>query len=185
MTSLSHFTFMHWSRKWQPTPVFLPGESQGWQSLVGCRLWGCTESDTTEATWQQQQQHRVGKTAWRRERLHTSVVWPGAFHGLYSPWGHKELDRLIDFHFHRLYECSLCCFIESIMISSLYFYDQFLIQEIKYISGARINSLSPRPWSSTWPRRCATASCCASCCTTSPPAPSTSRTSTSGRRCPR
>ena len=142
VTSLSHFTFMHWSRKWQPTPVFLPGESQGWQSLVGCRLWGRTESDMTEATWQQQQQHRVGKTAWRRERLHTSVVWPGAFHGLYSPWGHKELDRLIDFHFHRLYECSLCCFIESIMILSLYFYDQFLIQEIKYISGARINSLS-------------------------------------------
>ena len=35
------FTFMHWRRKWQPTPVFLPGESQGW---------GRTESDTTEAT---------------------------------------------------------------------------------------------------------------------------------------
>ena len=31
------------------TPVFLPGESQGWESLVGCRLWGCVESDTTEA----------------------------------------------------------------------------------------------------------------------------------------
>ena len=44
------FTFMHWRRKWQPTPVFLPGESQGQKSLVGCRLWGCTESDTTEAT---------------------------------------------------------------------------------------------------------------------------------------
>ena len=41
-TSLSLFTFMHWRRKWQPTPVFLPGESQGWGSLVGCRLWGCT-----------------------------------------------------------------------------------------------------------------------------------------------
>ena len=47
------FTFMHWRRKWQPTPVFLPGESQGWQSLVGCHLWGRTESDTTEATQQQ------------------------------------------------------------------------------------------------------------------------------------
>ena len=43
-------TFMHWRRKWQPTPVFLPGESQGWGSLVGCRLWGRTKSDTTEAT---------------------------------------------------------------------------------------------------------------------------------------
>ena len=40
-TSLSLFTFMHWRRKWQPTPVFLPGESQGW---------GRTESDTTEVT---------------------------------------------------------------------------------------------------------------------------------------
>ena len=48
--SLSLFSFMHWRRKWQPTPVFLPGESQGWRSLVGCRLWGRTESATTEAT---------------------------------------------------------------------------------------------------------------------------------------
>ena len=49
---LSDFTFIfiHWRRKWQPTPVFLPGESQGWESLVGCRLWGRTESDTTEVT---------------------------------------------------------------------------------------------------------------------------------------
>ena len=49
-TSLSLFTFMHWRRKWQPTPVFLPGESQGQGSLVGWRLWGCTESDTPEVT---------------------------------------------------------------------------------------------------------------------------------------
>ena len=49
-----HFTFtfhfMHWRRKWQPTPVFLPGKSQGRRSLVGCHLWSRTESDTTEAT---------------------------------------------------------------------------------------------------------------------------------------
>ena len=49
-TSLSLFTFMHWRRKWQPTPVFLPGESKGRGSLVGCRPWGRTESDTTEVT---------------------------------------------------------------------------------------------------------------------------------------
>ena len=49
-TPLSLFTFLHWRRKWQPTPVFLPGESQGQGSLVGRRLWGRTESDTTEAT---------------------------------------------------------------------------------------------------------------------------------------
>ena len=49
-TSLSLFTFMHWRRQWHPTPVFLPGESQGRGSLVGCRLWGHTELDTTEVT---------------------------------------------------------------------------------------------------------------------------------------
>ena len=54
---LSLFTFMHWRRKWQPTPVFLPGEPQGWGSLVGFRWWGRTESDTTEVTQQQQQQY--------------------------------------------------------------------------------------------------------------------------------
>ena len=63
-TSLSLFTFMHWRRKWQPTPVFLPGESQGQGSLVGCRLWGHTESDTTQQQQQQQQgknQHNLGR----------------------------------------------------------------------------------------------------------------------------
>ena len=58
-TRLSDFTFtfpfMHWRRKWQPTPVFLPGESQGRGSLVGSRLWGHTESYTTGVTQQQQQ----------------------------------------------------------------------------------------------------------------------------------
>ena len=49
-TSFSLFTFIHWRREWQPTPVFWPGESQGQWSLVGCRLWGHTELDTTEAT---------------------------------------------------------------------------------------------------------------------------------------
>jgi len=51
---LSDFTFTFhfhdWRRKWQPTPVFLPGESQGRGSLLGCRLWGRTELDRTEVT---------------------------------------------------------------------------------------------------------------------------------------
>ena len=46
--SLSLFTCMHWRRKWQSTPVFLPGESQGRGSLVGCRLWCRTELGTTD-----------------------------------------------------------------------------------------------------------------------------------------
>ena len=49
-TSLSLFTFTHWRRKWQPAPFCLPGKSRGRGSLVGCCLWGHTESDTTEAT---------------------------------------------------------------------------------------------------------------------------------------
>ena len=49
----------NWRRKWQPTPVFLPGESQGQRSLAACHLWGCTELDTTEATQQQQGNNRL------------------------------------------------------------------------------------------------------------------------------
>ena len=73
-TSLSLFTFMHWRRKWQPTPVFLPGEFQGWWGLVGCRLWGRTESDTTEATQQQQQQHQIEGSCMGREQGTTEGV---------------------------------------------------------------------------------------------------------------
>ena len=39
-----------WRKAWQPTPVFLPGESHGQRSLVGCSPWGRKESDLTEAT---------------------------------------------------------------------------------------------------------------------------------------
>ena len=53
-TQLSNFTFtFHFhalEKEMEPTPVLLPGESQGWLSLVGCCLWGRTESDTTEVT---------------------------------------------------------------------------------------------------------------------------------------
>ena len=77
-TSLSLFTFLPWRRKWQPTPVFLPGESQGWGSLVGCCLWGFIELDTTEATQQQQpvflprkfneQRILAGYSLWRQQK---------------------------------------------------------------------------------------------------------------------
>ena len=58
-TEVTEHACMHWRRKWKPTPVFLPGESPGRRSLLGCRLWGCTESSTTEATWQKQQQQQA------------------------------------------------------------------------------------------------------------------------------
>ena len=115
VTLLSLFTFMRWRRKWQPTPVFLPGESQGQGSLVGCRLWGRTESDTTEVMQQQQglpwwlrriclQCGRpVGFDPWVRKipleegMLPTPVPLPGEVQAQrslagYSPRGHKELD---------------------------------------------------------------------------------------------
>ena len=65
-------------RKWQPAPVFLPGESQGRGSLVGCRLWGCTESDTTEETWQQQQQQCslfIMSSLWHHHRIWCQETW--------------------------------------------------------------------------------------------------------------
>ena len=50
-TSLSLLTFMHWRKKWQPTPVFLPGESHGLGfSPWWAAIYGVAESDTTEAT---------------------------------------------------------------------------------------------------------------------------------------
>ena len=84
-TSLSLFPFMHWRRKWQPTPVFLPGESQGRGSLVGCRLWGRTESDTTEATQQQQQQEEENGNPLQcscLENPRDSGAWWAAVHGV-------------------------------------------------------------------------------------------------------
>ena len=105
-----------WRRKWQPTPVFLPGESQGRGSLVGCRLWGRTESDTTQqqqqsmwgfpgGTWEEstcQYKRRkrlgfdpwIGRIPWTRKWPPTPVFLPGKFHGQRSlagcsPWSHR------------------------------------------------------------------------------------------------
>ena len=70
------FTFMHWRRKWQPTPVFLPGESQGRGSLVGCRLWSRTELGTTEATQQQQQHENYRKNEKFKIYIYISHQYP-------------------------------------------------------------------------------------------------------------
>ena len=100
------FTFMHWRRKWQPTSVFLPGESQGRGSLVGCHLWGRTESDTTEAT-QQQQQLVCGKgngTPLQYSCLENPMdrgAWQAAVHGVTKSWTRLS-DFTFTFHFHAL-----------------------------------------------------------------------------------
>ena len=62
-TSLSLFTFMHWRRKWQSTPVFLPGESQGWGRLLGCHLWGL---------------HRVGHD-WNDLAAAAAFIWENSW----------------------------------------------------------------------------------------------------------
>ena len=64
-----------WRRKWQPTPVFLPGESHGQRSLVGYSSWGREELDTTEQlthTWYELQ-HQTELTGWCHER-HTLAL---------------------------------------------------------------------------------------------------------------
>ena len=100
------FTFMPWRRKWQPTPVFLPGEFRGRESLAGYRPWGGKESDTTAET-QQQQQSQVGEgngTPLQYSCLENPMdggAWQVAVHGVT-----KSQTRLSDFtftfHFHAL-----------------------------------------------------------------------------------
>jgi len=77
-TSLSLFTFMHWRRKWQPTPAFLPGESQGRRSLLGCHLWGRAVrhdwSDLAAAAFQilrddaVEMLHSIGQQIWKTQQ---------------------------------------------------------------------------------------------------------------------
>ena len=110
-----------WSKKWQPTSVFLPGKFHGQRSLVGYSPWGCNKLDMTEQLSTQAhmpfygllrwlsgkesacqcRRHRlnpcVGKIPQRRKWQPTPVSVPEKFHGQkslagYSPWGHKELD---------------------------------------------------------------------------------------------
>ena len=84
-TSFSLFTFMHWRRKWQPTPVLLPGKSRGRRSLVGYSLWGHKESDTT------QQLHFIAILflTWGKAKL--SFIMAASFYhqfpvSSHSPW---------------------------------------------------------------------------------------------------
>ena len=74
-TSLSLFTFMHWRRKWQPTPVFLPGESQGRGSLMGCHLWGHTVGHNWATSF-----HFTFTRIWLEEEIQYScqgIPWSG------------------------------------------------------------------------------------------------------------
>ena len=78
VTSLSLFTFMHWRRKWQPTPVFLPGESKGQGSLVGCHLWGRRVghdwSNLAAAVLNDNQRAQTNRKHWRSSFLGNSLL---------------------------------------------------------------------------------------------------------------
>ena len=107
-----------WSRKWQPTPIFLPGKFHGQRSLVGYSPWGPKESDATEqectsflwlsgrepaCQFRESKRHRfnpwVWKIPWRRKWQPTPVILPRKSHGQrnlagYSPWGHNTTEQL-------------------------------------------------------------------------------------------
>ena len=96
----SHLLQIPWRRKWQPTPVFLPGEHHGWRSLAGYSPWGCNYLDKTPGfnPW-------VRKIPWRRKWQPTPVFLPGKSHGWrslagYSPWGCNDSDKTERLHFH-------------------------------------------------------------------------------------
>ena len=92
-TSLSLFTFTHWRRKWQHTPVFLPGESQGQGSLVGCCLWGRTELNTTEAT---SAAAAVEGTDWN---ISSTMQWTPCSYQLHSGQRYYYLPIYLNKHF--------------------------------------------------------------------------------------
>ena len=99
-TSLSLSTFMHWRRKWQPTPVFLPGESQGQRSLVGCSPWGRTELDMTEASWRRR---RLSK--WLGRVFSSTTIWKHQFfHPQPSLW---STSLAVEISFHGMIACFL------------------------------------------------------------------------------
>ena len=78
-----------WRRKWQPTPVFLPGESHGQRSLVGYNQWGCKESDTIEHTYTRTHTHTHTYTY-----THIYIwIWYNCGNWLNSPckWQHLYL----------------------------------------------------------------------------------------------
>ena len=69
---LSDFTFTHWRKKWQPTPVFLPGESQGRGSLVGCCLWGRMQKPRDLI---KQKNYPGNSVNWKQILTHPNTYW--------------------------------------------------------------------------------------------------------------
>ena len=87
-------------------PASIPGSERSSGEGIGCPVqysWASLVAQLVKKppvmreTWVQSLGQKI---PWRRERLPTPVFWPGEFHGLYSPWGHKEQTRLSDLHLH-------------------------------------------------------------------------------------
>ena len=102
-----------WRRAWQPTPVFLPGESHRQRSLAGCSPWGCTKSDIPEHT------HIAVRVSvfWGSVILFSVVTAP-----IYSPtdstWGFCECAVLHRSCLDELYEQpALALFLDSLSSS--------------------------------------------------------------------
>ena len=117
----SLFTFMPWIRKWQPTSVFFPGESQGRGNLVSCHLWGCIESDMTEATQQQQQQQLYSWTS--------KLLGFRSFHKL-------RMAKQMIYRIFHLKTILFCSFKKPLVLHSWY----FLVQRNVYLFPKQMTS---------------------------------------------
>ena len=83
---------MHWRRKWQPTPVLLPGKSHGRRSVVGYSPWGLKESDTTERLHSDSILKSKDITLSTKGHLVKSMVFPVVMYGCES-WTIKKAER--------------------------------------------------------------------------------------------
>ena len=113
-TSLSLFTFMHWRRKWQPTPVFLPGETQGrgsWWAAV----YGVTQSRTL-LKWlssSSKKKHQSSISLCTKRKGHVRILWEGRCPKarksgfIKKHWTLPDLD--LWFAASRLWERNFCC----------------------------------------------------------------------------
>ena len=113
-------------RQWQPTPVFLPGEFQGWGSLVGCSLWGRTRLKwlNSSTKWAQYllglTARSSGRRSWRRTPLQSSI------HTVSPPLGEGwSVVRLLRGHF----TCPMISSIpHSCTLSTFHLPSQFILK---------------------------------------------------------
>ena len=125
-TSLSLFTFLHWRRKWQPTPVFLPGESQGWGSWWAA-VYGVTQSQT-----------------WLKWLSSSSSVYMAV---LFSQLPHPPLTHVCEF---ILYICVSVPALQKVLLYHLFrFHTYVLVCNICFALSDLLHSVWRTPGPST------------------------------------